>query len=449
MADEFVSEVSKGGSSQPSTSTQEKKQQCRMLYGVSRDDYLTAFAADKKRLKLERSSKDGKRKETNAPALDRIPMPNLPESVKMEYRASMKDAQQRKYRISQENPPSVCLYNVLNAYSHGGLCSSAIADNGSMLALGYGDSGIQLDALALEYLKMLKEAKELENLDNEMEEFGEEIYDKQNRPKSTTLLGHSGPVHSLSFSCEKRLLLSGSRDTTIRLWGLEMNKNLVIYRPMSPVWKVAFCNRGYYFAASNADQTVSLWTTDRVKPLRIFADAEEDVTEIDFHPNCNYVIGGGDEKCIRVWDVLTGACVRTLSDPVIAHRGGVRGLRTSPCGRYLVATYEEGTIGIWDLSQQRLLLAHDCDNRFEYGNTPIVFSRDASIVAIGTPHFGISFFSMDVASSTSHSINQQSQPIINPNGFVQFSYPTKCTNMLDFHFTRKNIVIALGIFEQQ
>ena len=76
--------------------TVHEKKHSRILYGVSRDDYLTAFAADKKRLKLEKSSKDGKRKETNAPALDRIPMPNLPENVKVEYRASMKDAQQRK-----------------------------------------------------------------------------------------------------------------------------------------------------------------------------------------------------------------------------------------------------------------------------------------------------------------------------------------------------------------
>jgi hypothetical protein len=37
---------------------------------------------------------------------------------------------------------------------------------------------------------------------------------------------------------------------------------------------------------------------------------------------------------------------------------------------------------------------------------------------------------------------------INPNGFVQFVYPTKRTNILDLHFTRKNIVIALGAFEQ-
>nr|CAD2203667.1 unnamed protein product [Meloidogyne enterolobii] len=386
---------------------QEKRH--RILYGVSRDDYLTAFAADKKRLKLEKSSKDGKRKETNAPSLDRIPMPNLPENVKVEYRASMKDAQQRKYRISHENPPSVCLYTLLNSQGDGGLCSATISDNASLLALGYGSSNIQVNALATENLRMLKEAKELEELDNEMEEFSEEMFDEKNKQKSFTLLGHSGPVHSLSFSCEKRLLLSASRDATIRLWGLEMQRNLVIYRPMAPVWKAIFCNRGYYFAASTADQCVSLWATDRVKPLRIFADAKDDVTELEFHPNCNYIIGGGDNALIHIWDVLTGTCVRTLSDQIVADRGTIRGLKSSPCGRYLVAAYEAGTIGVWDLAQQRLLLTYDCEDTFDF-NTPIQFSRDASIVAIGTPQHGLSFFSMEVASSAAHSSSQQQMP---------------------------------------
>lgn len=79
----------------PGSLPQSPEKRLKMFYGVCRDDYLTSYAADKKRLKLEKS-KDGKKKETNAPAPDRIPMPALPESVKMEYRASMKDAQQRK-----------------------------------------------------------------------------------------------------------------------------------------------------------------------------------------------------------------------------------------------------------------------------------------------------------------------------------------------------------------
>ena len=66
-----------------------------------------------------------------------------------------------------------------------------------------------------------------------------------------------------------------------------------------------------------------LWATDRLQPLRIFADAFSDVTCIDFHPNCNYIVGGSDDRYVRVWDVLSGTCVRTFS----GHKGSVRSVK--------------------------------------------------------------------------------------------------------------------------
>lgn len=40
-----------------------------------------------------------------------------------------------------------------------------------------------------------------------------------------------------------------------------------------------------------------------------------------------YIIGGGDNALIHIWDVLTGTCVRTLSDQIVADRGTIRGLK--------------------------------------------------------------------------------------------------------------------------
>lgn len=45
-----------------------------------------------------------------------------------------------------------------------------------------------MNALAADYLKILRETKELEHMDNEMDEFTEDMYDEQNRPKSFTLM---------------------------------------------------------------------------------------------------------------------------------------------------------------------------------------------------------------------------------------------------------------------
>lgn len=39
-----------------------------------------------------------------------------------------------------------------------------------------------------------------------------------------------------------------------------------------------------------------------------------DVTCLDFHPNCNYIAGGGEDKLTRIWEVSSGMLVRAFGD---------------------------------------------------------------------------------------------------------------------------------------
>jgi transcription initiation factor TFIID subunit 5 len=410
----------------------------KMYYGIAKDDLALTLASDKKRLK-SKDAKD-KKKDATAPVADRIPMPALPEATLQERRNVQKESQ-KKTKISLDNPPSVCLYSVVNANE--GVCSASISENCSMVALGYGNSVIQVHALADEYLKVLKPASDLEQYDNDYEEFFDGMYDESQKLKQIDLIGHQGPVYSVSFSCERRLLLSSSRDATTRLWSLDMRKNLVTYKLTTPVWQAQFCSRGYYFATSSADHCVHLWATDRTQPLRVFADATNDVMCLDFHPNCNYIVGGSDDHVIRVWDVLSGTAVRTLT----GHKGPVRGVKVSPDGRYLASAGAEGTIALWDLAQQKLLCTQECPPMD--CPVPIVFSRDGSVFAAGTPFYGVSFFHAEGVSGLNPSTHDPtSEPKVNPANFTLFSYATKRTALLDLHFSKKNVVVAVGAFDQ-
>uniref|UniRef100_A0A8R1TJ89 TFIID subunit TAF5 NTD2 domain-containing protein n=1 Tax=Onchocerca volvulus TaxID=6282 RepID=A0A8R1TJ89_ONCVO len=405
----------------------------KMFYGTIKEDFSTQLGLEKKRPKIKERS-DNKKKDANGPSSDRIP---LPAAIEKRY---MKESG-KKMRISVDTPPSVCLYTVLN--SPGGLTASDIAEDSGALALGFGNSRIQVHALNEENFRPYKKIDQLELIEQEAEDALDQVYDDSEASTSLTFQGHNGPVYSLSFSPDKRLLLSSSRDGTVRLWSLAIRSNVVVYRHAAPIWEVQFCPRSYYFATGSADGAAMLWTTDRLQPLRIFSDALSDVTCIDFHPNCNYFAGGSDDRYVRVWDVLSGTCVRCFA----GHKGSIRGLKISPCGRYLASVGSEGSLVLWDMALQKMVCMQDVA-AVPY-KIPVEFSRDGGALVVARTDSALSFYSVDTV--TAHPSSQDhlnNDPKINPSGFHLYSYATKNTSIINLHFTRRNLVLAVGAFRQ-
>lgn len=70
--------------------------------------------------------------------------------------------------------------------------------------------------------------------------------------------------------------------------------------------------------------STSLWATDHYQPLRMFAGHLADITCTRFHPNSNYIVTGSSDRTIRLWDVLTGNCVRILTGHKVRQLTGAR-----------------------------------------------------------------------------------------------------------------------------
>ncbi|KAG0426796.1 hypothetical protein HPB47_026118 [Ixodes persulcatus] len=390
------------------------------------------------------------RNDPNAPPNNRIPLPELRDADKLDKISAMKEAIKR-VKLGPDSLPSICFYTFLN--SHLGVTVAEISEDSTLLAAGFGDSLIRVWSLTPNKLKGMKSAHDLETIDKEADDVLyrcamnfvvqggcmqrwlstdddafpwmnldlrpiSRMMDERSGVEMRVLMGHSGPVTAVSFSPDHTYLLSSSEDSTIRLWSLLTWTNVVCYKGHSfPIWDVKFSPHGFYFASCGHDRTARLWSTDSYQPLRIFSGHVSDVDCIQFHHNSNYC-GNRVERP----DATTAASSR----------------RVAPTARSSSGTWPTGT------SWPNLRDTQDtiyC----------LCFSRDATLLASGGIDNCIKLwdFTRLLDEIDLEELNISHAPTVrtNSDGLLLGSYPTKATSVLALHFTRRNLLLASGMYQ--
>ncbi|KAI7207707.1 Nuclear distribution protein [Hortaea werneckii] len=192
-------------------------------------------------------------------------------------------------------------------------------------------------------------------------------------PARHTLQSHRQPITSVAFHPLFSSLASGSEDCTIKIWDYELGElERTLKSHTKAVLDVDFGGpRGNTLLAScSSDLTVKLWDpADEYKNIRTLPGHDHSVSSVRFIPSGaagaplsgNLLASASRDRTIRIWDVTTGYCLRTLR----GHGDWVRSLSPSPDGRYLLSTSSDQTARLWDLSLpdtnalKQTFLAHD------------------------------------------------------------------------------------------
>lgn len=154
------------------------------------------------------------RNDPNAPALNRIPLPELRDSEKLDKQQAIRDVSKR-LKLGPDTLPSVCFYTLLNGHHHhnsAALCAE-ISEDSKIMAAGFSDSSIRVWSLTEEKLKGMRNASDLETLDKESDDVTTRMMDTTSTDVKV-LRGHNGPVYNVAFSPDRTLLLSCSEDST-------------------------------------------------------------------------------------------------------------------------------------------------------------------------------------------------------------------------------------------
>lgn len=114
--------------------------------------------------------------------------------------------------------------------------------------------------------------------------------------------GHSHIIRSLAVSADGKILVSGSRDKTIKIWRLKNGELLhTLNGHRDGVYAIALSPDGQIVASGSADKTIKLWHLETGELLGTFIGHTHTVTALAFTVSGELLVSGSLDKTIKIW----------------------------------------------------------------------------------------------------------------------------------------------------
>jgi len=167
--------------------------------------------------------------------------------------------------------------------------------------------------------------------------------------------GHNKGVTTVVVTPDERFVVSGSKDTTLRMWDLVTAKCTRIFKGHEQSITAGMITPdGRFVVSGSEDATLRLWDLATAKCLRTYKGHKQSVTAITMTQYGRFIVSGGKDKTLRIWNPSTTKCLQTLT----GHKQSVTTIAVTPDKRFIVSGSEDKTLRLWDPTTAKCLQAH-------------------------------------------------------------------------------------------
>jgi WD40 repeat protein len=206
--------------------------------------------------------------------------------------------------------------------------------------------------------------------------------------KECELTGHEHQIYSLAFHPNGKMLASGSRDGTIKLWSLSQGKLLqTLTGHTTWVSAIAFDRTGQVLASGSGDKTIKLWSIASGRETQTISGCSSSVDSLDFNAKGRILVSAGDGNIVTARSTRTGKVLRTLT----GHTGYVNCVAFSPIGNITASASCDNTARLWNVKTGKLLYTFVGHENWV---NAVAFSPDGALLATGSADRAIALWSV-------------------------------------------------------
>ncbi|GLV45750.1 Cleavage stimulation factor 50 kD subunit [Carabus blaptoides fortunei] len=246
--------------------------------------------------------------------------------------------------------PEPALYETAYVTSHKGNCrAGCFSQDGQLIATGSVDASIKI----LDVDRMLAKSAP-DEMDPGRETHG--------HPVIRTLYDHMEEVTCLEFHPREPILVSGSKDNTIKLFDISkasVKKAFKTITDAEPIKCLAFHPGGEHLIVGTNHPVVRLYDVNTAQCFVCSIPSHQHtstVINMKYSHDAKVFATASKDGSIKLWDAVSNRCINTFQK---AHDGAeVCSVAFTKNGKYLLSSGKDSLIKLWELTTSRCLIAY-------------------------------------------------------------------------------------------
>ncbi|EDO32178.1 predicted protein [Nematostella vectensis] len=272
--------------------------------------------------------------------------------------------------------PPAAIYETYYVTAHKAPCRAAsFSPNGKLVATGSVDSSIKV----LDVDRMVAK-----NTMPQVHDQGQGM-NLENHPVIRTLYDHAEEVTALEFHPCAPVLISGSKDCTVKLFDISKPSVKKAYKAVQEaevINSMSFHPSGDFVLVSTEHPTIRLYD---VNTFQCFVPSNpreyhtEPVTMVKYAPSANLYASCSNDGSIKIWDGVSNRCVATFPK---AHNGAeIFSVQFSFNSKYVISSGKDSLVYLWELATGRAVNMYTGSTMTNY-RTQAIFNHTEDFILV-------------------------------------------------------------------